>query len=194
MKQEEGKKIDRRKRRTREQLRNGLAELMEHKNIREITVKELVEKVDINRSTFYLHYSDIYDMLEKIENELAEEIQRSVQSHPVSPFNEASFPFIEDVFSILEANKKICRVLLGPNGDMAFLHQIQSILEEHSLRVLAEKFPDQMEDLKYAYAFCMSGCTGLIKTWLKGNYGGSPQHMAELTFRMIINTIKGFHS
>ena len=65
-----GKNMDRRVRKTRAQLRQGLAELLKEKSIKEITVKELVEKVDINRSTFYLHYTDIYDMMEKIENEL----------------------------------------------------------------------------------------------------------------------------
>lgn len=49
---------------------------MQKKSIKEITVKELVDEVDINRSTFYLHYSDIYQMLESIENELMDEIAR----------------------------------------------------------------------------------------------------------------------
>ena len=53
-------KVDRRVRKTRAQLRAGLARLMQKKNIREITVTELVDEVDINRSTFYLHYEDIY--------------------------------------------------------------------------------------------------------------------------------------
>ena len=55
-------KTDRRIRKTRAQLRKGLAELMQEKSVSEITVKELVERVDINRSTFYLHYTDIYNM------------------------------------------------------------------------------------------------------------------------------------
>lgn len=50
------KKVDRRVRKTKSQLRKGLARLMQEKSIGEITVKELVEEVDINRSTFYLHY------------------------------------------------------------------------------------------------------------------------------------------
>ena len=54
--------MDRRVRKTKSQLRAGLAQLMREKSIREITVKELVDKVDINRSTFYLHYSDIPGM------------------------------------------------------------------------------------------------------------------------------------
>ena len=67
-------KVDRRVRKTKAQLREGLAHLMLEKSIKEITVKELVDKVDINRSTFYLHYSDIYQMLQKIEEEALENI------------------------------------------------------------------------------------------------------------------------
>ena len=81
------KTMDRRIRKTRAQLRQGLAELLKEKSLKEITVKELVEKVDINRSTFYLHYADIYDMMEKIENELTGDIEDLIHTHPVSPFN-----------------------------------------------------------------------------------------------------------
>ncbi len=71
-------KVDRRVRKTKAQLRAGLARLMQKKSIKEITVKELVEEVDINRSTFYLHYTDIYQMLESIEAELMDEITHLV--------------------------------------------------------------------------------------------------------------------
>ena len=160
------KNIDRRVRKTRAQLRQGLAELLKEKSLKEITIKELVEKVDINRSTFYLHYTDIYDMMEKIENELTGEIEDLIHTHPVSPFNEDSFPFIEDIFSILAENRDICAALLGPNGDISFLHRIENILSEHSLNALKETFPGKMDDLTYYYAFCLSGCIGLVKTWL----------------------------
>lgn len=186
-------KTDRRIRKTKAQLRKGLAELMEKKSIKEITVKELVEQVDINRSTFYLHYSDIYDMVEKIENEMIQEIEQLVEDHPVSPFNESSFSFIEDIFAILEENKEICAAFLGPNGDIAFLHRIEEIVSRHSLKALQEVFPEKIQDLKYSYAFCLSGCVGLIKTWLNGHSGESPQYMAKLTFELIMNTLKDFY-
>ena len=67
METKKGEKMDRRVRKTRAQLRAGLARLMQQKNIKEITVKELVDEIDINRSTFYLHYTDIYQMLQSIE-------------------------------------------------------------------------------------------------------------------------------
>ena len=176
------KNMDRRVRKTRAQLRQGLAELLKEKSIKEITVKELVEKVDINRSTFYLHYTDIYDMMEKIENELTGEIEDLIRTHPVSPFNEDSFPFIEDIFSILAENRDICAALLGPNGDISFLHRIEALLSEHSLNALKQTFPEKMDDLTYYYAFCLSEGSSI-----------SPQHMAELTFKLIMNALRGFY-
>lgn len=186
-------KTDRRIRKTKAQLRTGLAKLLQKKSIKEITVKELVELVDINRSTFYLHYSDIYNMLSSIEEELLEEIRQTILNHPVSPFNESSFPFIEDIFQILEENKDICCALLGHNRDIAFLHRIESLISDHSLSVLRVTFPETIEDLKYSYSFCLSGCIGLVKTWLTSDTNETPQYMAELTFRLIMNALHGMY-
>ena len=63
---------------------------MEQKSVKEVTVKELTDLVNINRSTFYLHYTDIYHMLESIENELFEEILHTIHAHPVSPLTSAA--------------------------------------------------------------------------------------------------------
>lgn len=186
-------KTDRRIRKTKAQLRAGLARLMQEKSIKEITVKELVDEVDINRSTFYLHYTDIYDLLHTIEEELTEEIRETIHAHPVSPFNESSFPFIEDIFRILADNKAICNALLGANGDIAFIHRIENLISVHSLHVLQMTFPDNIEDLKYSYSFCLTGCIGLIKTWLTSDSDESPQHMAELTFQLVMNALKDFY-
>ncbi len=66
-------KTDRRIKRTRYLLVHALTSLMLKKSIKDITVKELCESVDINRGTFYLHYKDIYDMLEQTEQGLLEQ-------------------------------------------------------------------------------------------------------------------------
>lgn len=125
-------KVDRRVRKTKAQLRAGLARLMQKKSIKEITVKELVEEVDINRSTFYLHYTDIYQMLESIEGELMDEVSHLVDDYPLDPINnkESSYPFIEQIFTILDNNKDICIALLGKNGDMAFVSRIEKLIAE----------------------------------------------------------------
>ena len=57
---------DRGIRKTRAVLKNALLSLMKEKSVKHITVKELCDRADINRGTFYLHYADVFDMLEKI--------------------------------------------------------------------------------------------------------------------------------
>ena len=57
---------DRRIRKTRAVLKSSLLSLMKEKSVKHITVKELCDKADINRGTFYLHYTDVFDMLEQI--------------------------------------------------------------------------------------------------------------------------------
>ena len=174
------KKSDRRVRRTKALLRHGLAQLMTEKSVNEVTVKELVDLVDINRSTFSLHYTDIYNL-------------HTIRTHPVSPFNKDSFPFIEDIFAILFDNREICAALLGPHGDIGFLHRIEEMLSQYSLTALREAFPERMDNLKYTYAYCVAGGVGLIKDWLSRGCEESPQHMAQLTFRLVTNTVSDFY-
>lgn len=185
-------KTDRRIRKTKSQLRIGLAKLMETKSINEITVKELVDEVDINRSTFYLHYTDIYNLLDEIETELHDEIIKAIDKHPIG-LNKNTFPFIADIFSILLKNKDFCKALLGPNGDISFILKIESIIAEHSIKALEPMFPHAIDDLKYSYSFCLSGCVGMIKSWLYNNTPESPEHMAEITFQMVTSAMKVFY-
>ena len=186
-------KVDRRVRKTKAQLREGLAHLMLQKSIKEITVKELVDKVDINRSTFYLHYADIYQMLQQIEEEALDNITHILENCPVDfSNNESTLEFVTKFFAILDSDKDLCRALLGPHGDMAFVEQIENLLAGTFLKHLPGTFPKNDSNLKYAYAFILNGCVGLIKTWLSQPVQESPAHMAELTCRLIENATQGY--
>ena len=78
----EEKKVDRRVRKTKRQLRLALTKLLQEKPIKDITVREIADMVDINRGTFYLHYKDVYDMLEQVEAEMFEEFNQILNAQP----------------------------------------------------------------------------------------------------------------
>lgn len=187
-------KTDRRIRKTKKQLRQGLAKLMSNKSINEITVKELVEEVDINRSTFYLHYTDIYDMLEKIENELMEEIMSIITFNEENlKDKEDSYPFLEKLFTMLDRNRDICKALIGPHGDMSFVTKIEEYISKNTEQYSSKLFQKEIQDdMKYIHAYCITGCVGMIKTWIIDNPADSPEHMAEVTCNMLINTFKSY--
>ena len=186
------KKVDRRVIKTRRQLKKGLAALMKEKSVNQITVKELVEEVDINRSTFYLHFKDIQDLLREIEENMEAQIKRAIEEHPIVSGNENAFYFIEDMFRVLDEEREISKALIGPDGDMGFIHRIERIIKENSRGTLEKMFPGKKEDLKYFYAFCLSGCLGLVKVWLNEGEEKSPEEMAQMTFNMIANAKDAF--
>lgn len=189
-------KVDRRVRKTRAQLRAGLARLMQKKNIREITVTELVDEVDINRSTFYLHYEDIYQMLESIEQEIMEEIRLSITSNPIEPLTstDKAQSFLVHIFTYLEENREICKALLGPHGDMAFVEQTEKLVAETVFESLANQFPKTTPDLLYTYSFCLTGLVGMLKSWLSNEKPESPQYMADLTHRLFTNITRDLYT
>ena len=184
--------MDRRVRKTKSQLRAGLAQLMREKSIREITVKELVDKVDINRSTFYLHYSDIPGMLKEIEDEILEEMGRAIQEHPIEEGEKSIYFFMQDMFRVLAANREIGCALVGPHGDIAFVRRIENFLEQYSRHVRGDMLPEQLAEMKYFYSFCWNGCLGFVKTWLEEGEDKSPEDAAKLMFQMVTSYMRAF--
>lgn len=95
--------LDRRIRKTKKALRNSLFHLLETKSVNQITVTELTTNADVNRSTFYLYYNDVFDMFEKTQNDIFNVVNDSVIKC-VSGFNEA-----EDFVSYLSAILDVCK-------------------------------------------------------------------------------------
>ena len=88
----------------------------------------------------------------------------------------------------MDNNKDICIALLGKNGDIAFVSRIEKLIADTVLHRLSIRLPKDNRDIEYAYAFCLNGCVGMIKTWLSSENQESTQHMAELTHKLIDNT------
>ena len=65
-------KQDRRVKRTKNLMRSALMELMDEKPFSEITAKDVTAKADLNRATFYLHYTNVFALLDEMENEVVE--------------------------------------------------------------------------------------------------------------------------
>lgn len=181
----EVKKEDRRVRKTKRLLRQGLSQLMMQKKIKDISVRELAELVDINRGTFYIHYRDIYDMVAQIENEMYEDFKHIVESHTV-PTDAGSLRFLIDFFTYISENREMVVALLSSNGDIAFLSRIQTMLHVRAMEILGSRYPHQnARDFEFFYDFVAAGTVQLLNTWLTKETQKTPQEMAELTIRLI---------
>ena len=111
---------DRRVRKTKKQLRLALMELLAEKSAKSISVRELTERADINRGTFYIHYRDVGDLLQRLEDEMADRLTALCKDHKPEDSTWEQFPFLRDLYRFILDNADLCRVLLGPNGDIAY--------------------------------------------------------------------------
>ncbi|BBF42451.1 transcriptional regulator, TetR family [Lachnospiraceae bacterium KM106-2] len=167
---------------------------MKTKNIREITVRELVEEVDINRSTFYLHYNDIYDMLNKIEQQLIDELMLVTIKHKKEYYNEKIQLYFKEVFTILLENMDLCYILMGPNGDINFTNNLKELINENITKTTVEVLNgiQSIADIEYACSFYIGGCLGIIEKWLKGNAKESPTELAQLCYKLIYKGLESY--
>jgi|ADurb_Val_03_Slu_FD_contig_41_1157188_length_886_multi_3_in_0_out_0_1 AcrR family transcriptional regulator len=182
--------VDRRVRKTKKNLKESLATLLLEKNINDITVQELVNRADINRGTFYLHYRDIYDMLSQIEAEMLEELDDISRLFPVQQPKESPGPYISAMFQYIADNQTFCKMLLGPYGDMAFVEKLKTLVKEKCLRSLMETWPaSETQRYEYFASYAVAGCIGLLQTWMDTGMKESPQELAKVAEGMINNGI-----
>ncbi|MGI6727887.1 MAG: TetR/AcrR family transcriptional regulator [Anaerovoracaceae bacterium] len=181
---------DRRVRKTKKLLRQTLTKLLLEKDINKISVIELTQLADINRGTFYLHYKDIYDLYEQLENEMIEEFKTIFQRHYQQSSREGLLPVVSETFEFLAQNADMCIVALK-TGDSAFLTKFIELGKPKSLEewqsLLGNIDPKLYE---YYYSFITYGCVGLLRTWFFEGMKESPKIMAKLTEQMIKNMMK----
>ena len=181
------KKEDRRVRRTKKLLTQALTQLLQEKQINEITVKELTDLADMNRGTFYLYYKDMFDMLEKIEDGMFEVLDEIVSLHEHGDVSQQTKPILLDLFHFIEENQEMCRVLLSPHGDMNFLHRLNEVLRGKCLKAWPDIRKEKGEaDFDYHYSFVVFGCAGIIRAWVNRNCPESAEKMAEMAYGMIL--------
>lgn len=178
-------KMDRRIRKTKALLSQGLIQLMEEKEIRDISVKELTDLADINRGTFYLHYNDIYDLLTQMEDELFVEFNEILdRTMKDGEGGHSPRAVLLEVFCFLERHWDLARVMVGPHGDFSFVNRMKSLIGKRIYNILASKHRDR--DCLYIEAFAISGCVGVVETWLSQSAPAAPEEMAAICSRLLL--------
>ena len=191
------KKIDRRVRKTRQQLQDGFIYLRKQKDLKDITVKELCELTDLNRGTFYLHYKDIYDLSEQLEESLFVSFQEVLDKHSITyeekPIDTPE-PLLRDVLVLIKDNSEFCTMLLSDTGEIAFINKLKKLVLDIAFKKCIDLFDfNKKEHFTYSYNFILYGCIGIIESWLLNGLKEPPEEIAELASQMILDGIKLLH-
>lgn len=182
---------DRRVRKTKKAMNDALAQLLAEKPLNNISVREISEIADINRGTFYLHYRDVYDMAEKLRDEIFEKFNEIVESHEPNANSEELFPLLVELFNLLADNAELSKVLISKNGDAAFVDKLKQVIREKCFVNVQKNFAYEDDDqFNYFYYYIVSGCIGIFSAWLNGGMKETPKEMAEFTKSLILNSAK----
>ncbi|MDB3084071.1 TetR family transcriptional regulator [Clostridioides difficile] len=183
---------DRRTIRTKKMIRSALAELIDEKGFNNVSVTDLTQRADINRGTFYLHYVDKFDLLEKIEDEIIQEIEEetkhldSVNMMNIDASNEP-LPFMVKIFEYFRDNSVIIKSILGPKGDPTFERKIKSFIETNLFEKQKLKnfnIDEAVISEEYFIQYILSADLGVIQHWLEKDMKESPEEMALILARM----------
>ena len=159
---------DRRVRKTKKALREGLAELLMEKSIQHITVQELTDKADVHRSTFYANFKDIYDLYGQIEDIVIQEMSEILSAE----YNYDTRALFGVLFRYIADNKKVCRLILGEHVNSTFFNRISSLFEDSCVYCWREehKLTAPAEAIRPYAHFFLSGSLRIIGEWAASNF------------------------
>lgn len=178
-------KVDKRVRKTKKLLLDALTTLMKEKKVNKITVKELTDLADVNRSTFYLYYNDIFDMVDRVETEIIEDFSLVFEEFSTKEATyENTLSFFTYVFEFVEDKSDMCNILLGPDGEYSFIEKFKEVLKHSQPRL---KNKNTKFENKFFMPFILSGCIGTIQYWLENDMDTAIVDMAIFITDMISN-------
>lgn len=180
-------KIDRRVRYTKMVIKDNFVTLLREKSISKITIKELCERADINRATFYAHYSDQYDLLRQIEDELIDGINQHLSEYDIQNATTAPLEMLIKILDFVKENAQLFDLLLNYNNDLEFQSEVIKLIGQQYFYSIHT--PDEMsaDDKEYTFLFLANGSIGIIRKWLADGLKRSSIEIANLLTRLTTN-------
>ncbi len=179
---------DHRTRVTRLLLRRAFMDLLKRKPVQNISVKELCETAGVNRGTFYAHYTDVFDLLRQIEDEMLAEFEKALSpllNDESKPFNPVQIS--AEIFQCLKDNSDLCTVTLSDYGDKEFLLRLINMGRERCMETYLKHYPGVTpRQVDYYYAFASAGCIGLLRKWLDDGMTASAQEIAQMAENLML--------
>lgn len=160
---------DRRARRSRRLLKESLLELMKQKTFAEISVRDVTDEADMNRATFYLHYSGTAELLHSVEEDLLAELQTLVDAHMQETVAIGSVaPVFEPVLDFAIEHRETCTVLFSSSEASGFFQSIQQLVQENGAPLVRTWFrPADPRLTDYLLNFLAWGFIGLLSEWFE---------------------------
>lgn len=151
-------KTDARVRYTRRVIKESFLALLHEKPINKITVKEVCEAAEINRATFYSHYSDCFALMESIEQELLDAFAQSLGR--IGVFNVSSL--VEAIYEMVDQHTDACRVLIFGGASPTVLSRMIAIARVPGIAAWKQKLNATDAELEMLFTHLSNGLMNVV--------------------------------
>ena len=170
-------------------LKNAMMDLLGEKgSVEKISVRELCERAELNRSTFYAHYSEPKALLEEIEDDLLSAAGTHLMNiGHADDINAGTYILL--FLRYIRDNDKQFRTLLVDSVDMSFKNKFM----QAAVGQIAQNFDFELktEEEQYIYSYILNGSTSIIIQWIRSGYSIEENNLVELLFKMNKNLLEG---
>lgn len=145
--------MDLRIEKTRKSIINAFLEMRSKKELEKVTVKEICEKAQINKSTFYSHYHDIYDLSEQLETELVHSIIEQM-NHPEYVIEKPEL-FSQEIYEGYMAKSTLINILFSGSRNGILVNKVEMSIK----KLVFDKYPEYQNDVgkNVILTYCIYG-------------------------------------
>lgn len=160
-------KESRRVKMTKMLLNDSFIKFLAEEPLSRITIKEICEDADVNRSTYYAHFTDPYDQLKKMEADIIADMTIYVDSIVTEGLRDdkKQRQITKGILEYIQSKKRVFQVLLGKSGDLNFQNDILTFFGE---RIFKNQSRYNTSAIKkaYQYIYAGTGSFGVIYYWI----------------------------
>lgn len=179
------KKQDLRIIRTDRRIRETFLQLIDEVGFDAVTIKLLTDRAEVNRGTFYHHYADKYELLERMTNEIFEKIEatfeREIPFVLINKTEDSPYRRIIPFLIFLYENRTLMRILLSPTSDGMFRKRVRDYMQQILFSGLHEQ-GERLVPEDYLIAYLSAAHLGVIESWLSHPNETTPEEIARIIF------------
>ena len=183
---------DKRIEKTKLLIKNTFLDLAKSKEMERITVKAICDRANINRGTFYYHYLDVIDLIEKLEIAAAERIAQSILSR--YHFDGETKDLLEDLFLCLKQYPEDALLLFGEKSsanEKGLVH-LYNVLKNAAFPQWSTKSNATKEQLEVIFNHTMYSIFNLLKLWETGKVNMNEKDFQELYNNLVVHGIYSY--
>lgn len=162
-------KNNRRRRESIERIEKVFIRLLQTKELHQITVSDICKACELNRSTFYSNYADIYELADRVRDHLEEEVKRLYELETTKGFNSNDYL---KLFRHIQNNQLFYSTYFKLGYDNQYQIKLYDIHQA--------KHHFDNKNIEYHIEFFKSGFNAIIKMWLAGGCKETPEEIDEI--------------